>query len=282
MIDGQGAIDTGNAAPADGDATPSYTEGTGVFTDHFRSSVTEMAGKETKIYDTVPDIQTLVKNHTELSSAMGGKLEDFVSQNGYFKVPGAEATDEERAAFRVAMNVPESADKYDFKLADLPEGMERDMELIDTFRDVFHTANISSEQAQPLVAAYETLQQQRQAAVQQAQDTKFNEAVTEYQKEYSTDQITTNTKQALEAVTQLMGPGDPELVETMKEIGLYENPTDLSLWRQINVSPKQVKMWTLAGTKILGGPVPKSEGDGDKGSQEAAAKELYPNSPGLH
>lgn len=51
----------------------------------------------------------------------GGETETPAVPEGYFKVPGDDATDEDRAAFRAAIGVPEKAEAY-FEGLDLPEG----------------------------------------------------------------------------------------------------------------------------------------------------------------
>lgn len=51
----------------------------------------------------------------------GGETEAPAVPEGYLKVPGDDATDEDRAAFRAAIGVPEKAEAY-FEGLELPEG----------------------------------------------------------------------------------------------------------------------------------------------------------------
>lgn len=51
----------------------------------------------------------------------GGDTEAPAIPEGYFKVPGEDATDEDRAAYRAAIGVPETAEGY-LEGLDLPEG----------------------------------------------------------------------------------------------------------------------------------------------------------------
>lgn len=74
-------------------------------------------------------------------------LETRLGSDKRIEIPGEDATDEQRAAFRAAIGVPESADGYTF---DVPKGWEADMALIGKLREVAFASNtpLSSWQAQ--------------------------------------------------------------------------------------------------------------------------------------
>jgi hypothetical protein len=56
--------------------------------------------------------QEIIKSHIELEKMMGKKTE------GMIKLPGKDATPEDIAAYRTAIGVPESADKYELAIPD--------------------------------------------------------------------------------------------------------------------------------------------------------------------
>lgn len=80
----------------------------------------EIAGDDEKLYkhlERTPDLKTLHK-----------RLEDSqkeLKDSGRIKVPGKDATDQDRTAFNQALGVPEKADDYKIKL-DLPDGVTLD------------------------------------------------------------------------------------------------------------------------------------------------------------
>src|SRR5690606_33274637 len=62
-------------------------------------------------------------------------------QDGMVKLPGANATEEDIAAWRAATGVPESPDAYDIKVPEkLPEGIDFKPETLTAFREFAHKA----------------------------------------------------------------------------------------------------------------------------------------------
>ncbi len=76
--------------------------------------------------------------YMELESAAGTMV----------KVPGADATQEERDAFKVKISgAPDSPDKYELGTYDLPDGFSVNDEFAQGFRDLAHTLHLSPEEA---------------------------------------------------------------------------------------------------------------------------------------
>ena len=70
--------------------------------------------------------------------------------DGYIKVPGEDAPDEEVAAYRERMGIPEAHDDYEFSLPEgvaIPNGMEVTAERQEAFAEFAHEAGLSQEQA---------------------------------------------------------------------------------------------------------------------------------------
>lgn len=81
---------------------------------------------------------------TELEGKLAGTIPKL-SEN---------ATDEEKAAYRLAMGVPETPEAYDLPRPDLPKGVEYNEPLEKWFRNTAHKAGISAEQAKTLFNDY--------------------------------------------------------------------------------------------------------------------------------
>ena len=72
--------------------------------------------------------------------------------DGMVKMPGADATADELAAWNKSLGVPESADKYDIKAPEnLPDGVEFQDGTLQAFREFAHKNGITNAQAQALI-----------------------------------------------------------------------------------------------------------------------------------
>ena len=92
------------------------------------------ADKSLARYKDLPDF---VKGHKELEKQFSSGA----------RIPGPDATDEERSAFYNKLGRPESPDKYEIKFA---EGTPVDDALLGAFRGVAHKLGLSQTQAQAL------------------------------------------------------------------------------------------------------------------------------------
>jgi hypothetical protein len=115
---------------------------------HTRPEFTEAKGIER--FKTVPD----------LAKAYRG-LEVKLSQQG-LRVPGEGASDEEVAAYRKAIGVPDDVKGYDFKPKEIPEGVTYDEKRAGEMAALFHKHGV------PLKVAQELVEQQFQYEVANA------------------------------------------------------------------------------------------------------------------
>lgn len=71
--------------------------------------------------------------------------------DGYVKLPGEDASDEEIAAYREKVGIPEAADGYEFTLPEhvqIPQGIEVTAERQDAFAEFAHEAGLTKQQAE--------------------------------------------------------------------------------------------------------------------------------------
>lgn len=94
------------------------------------------------------DLATKHGEATKKVSELEGRLKDALF------IPGDKATDQERAAFYGKLGRPETADKYDLKRPDLPQGMTYDEAGEKWFRDMAHQLGLSQAQAAALYDAH--------------------------------------------------------------------------------------------------------------------------------
>jgi hypothetical protein len=100
----------------------------------------------------------VAKAYTELEKKMGSAI----------KIPGSDAKPEELDQFYSKLGRPESPDKYEFKLPDLPEGIGHDEEMQAAFKSMAHKAGLSPRQAQILMDEYSAVQLKRITEFQNA------------------------------------------------------------------------------------------------------------------
>jgi hypothetical protein len=172
------------------------------------------------------------------------------------------ATDEDKAAFRAALGVPESPDKYEFERPTMPDGIPYNEPLEQWFRNEAHKAGISGEAAKSLyngfnnfsLAFLQSLEQQRTAtldagmkALKEEWGGKFDEKVA-----------------IVKEVQKAIGLADPGMKEILSERNL-ENDPRLIKWL-LNIAPSY-----LSDSAPLGRP----GGGGATGDLDEQAKAFY-------
>ena len=150
-------------------------------------------------------------------------------QNKGIKLPGTDATDEDRAAYRTAIGVPDNPDGYQLERPTLPEGMSYDEATEAAYRQWAHAANLSPAQATGIYNSWnetqaETFKQQLAARTQQAADTR-QALVTELGGQDKYDAAVTRAHRAVTAfglgklITEKGLQSDPEVVKAAIQLG---------------------------------------------------------------
>ena len=111
----------------------------------------------------------LLKGAANLVNFAGKKVEGVI-------VPNEGSSPEEIAEYKKAIGVPETATAYDLRPENMPEGMDWDAGLAETWQGAFHEAGISQEQAQQLSQAYSDI---TNTQLQQANETLAASAASE-------------------------------------------------------------------------------------------------------
>lgn len=124
----------------------------------------------------------------QVAKALADAKSYIRSNKSGVNIPGDDATEEEIAEFRKAMNIPETADDYEVSWADGAEPTEADKAILETFADSMHKANATPGQLQAAVDWYndqlKNLNQQRLEARYNAQVETQSELKAEWGGEY--------------------------------------------------------------------------------------------------
>lgn len=158
-------------------------------------------------------------------------------QGAIFK-PGKDAKPEEVAAYRQALGVPDSPDKYDFPKA---EGVEHNEQMTTWARGVFHKYGVPQEAAAGITQEWDSFMQAMGASMQEANDAAAAQAVktaeealrTEWKQDF--DKNLELTKRGYAAFDKLV-PGFTELlqsVESAKGVKLGNDPRMSKMFKVI-------------------------------------------------
>ncbi len=153
---------------------------------------------------------------------------------GYIKLPGEDASDEDRAAFAKAMGVPDSAEGYDITLPEeFTEGRD---DYVGSIRDIAHAVGLSPAQAQKLaeydynakVEAGVAAEENRKTFLQQqAKDTK---AALEKEHGDKTAEVVRVANRSLHHF------GGKELVNVLAEAGVLNEIAVLNAFHKAGLS----------------------------------------------
>ena len=140
---GQGSMGDMGAGGAGGESTPGFTNPDGTFSDGWLDRLPEEyadAKPTLSKYQSLPD---LAKAHFHLQKKLG---------NPGIQVPTDKSGPDEIAAYRKAVGVPESADKYELLPEQMPEGVQANPELLKPYAEIAHRHNIPTAAMKELVA----------------------------------------------------------------------------------------------------------------------------------
>lgn len=97
-----------------------------------------------KLWDSVKDIPTLLKNYAEAQKYNIGAV----------RIPGKDAKPEEIDAYRRKLGRPETSDGYKLELPELPGGLSWSDDMLAGFKKWAYDAGLSTQQAQTLLNGY--------------------------------------------------------------------------------------------------------------------------------
>ena len=262
----------------------------GVFEDSFRTDILPGAigdeHKGTKLFDDVPDVQTLCKRFADTKASHDKKLENIIQK------PADDATEEVKTAYRTelatASGAPDTAAGYEFfKPEKLPEGMEYDTAVEDKYRAFFAEHKVPKVTAMALskifaetaISNFETLiETDRQAAATKADEEQkaFDEGCTSLKTAWPGDKLATNARISLAAINKF---GNEELIKNLKEAKMYENAADLAAWKKAGVSLDTLQLFHKVALETLDANALGGEAGSRDGTPSISekARKMYPN-----
>lgn len=254
----------------------------GTFTADFLAQLPTLAGdehKDTKAFDNIKSVPTLVKAYADSMSLRGKRLENVIQK------PAEDASDEQKAEYRTQLLTAlsggvEKAEEYALtaKPEDWPEGLPFDAKLMEEYQNFFLEKKWPVGMAQELVSKYHEILLQRVDEQLKAEEKLFNEQVDARKADWKGDALTKNTRTAAKAVLQFASTELKELVQKEK---LLDTPTDFDKWRNVFISPDQVAVWYNIGKAMRSDEHVGDEGGGHEtgGSDKKKAYEKVYDHP---
>lgn len=216
------------------------------------------------------DLQTNERLTSFKSIGEMGKafLESEGKLSGAVFVPGEDASDEQKAAYREKMGIPATPDKYTIaKPEGLPEGIEYSKEAEGAYKQFAHDNGLTNKQAASLHGWYHDLIKTGYAQQQQTEKQALDAAINTLKDEWKGDAFKANTELATRVFTKFGGEEAQKFIETTKVNGLPlgDHPVFLKIFANIG---KVVSDDSAMGDRST---------KGHEMSDEDKAKQRFPN-----
>ena len=246
----------------------------GKFTDSFNPSLIGDDYKDSKAFESIPDIVSLLKAHVDTKAMVGRKMEGVIQR------PDENATEEQKADYRTSLlkelGVPERAGDYVFAR---PEGMPEELintDLENSAKEFLHSKNVPSDIASDIVNWY---YQTQHKAIQDRladEDKQFKEACGALDKKWTGDARVKNNRLAFKAIMLL---ASDELKQKLVEAKINDDVANHDKWRALGFSPEQRQVWQRMGEMVkadeaitdMGGPVE----EGNVTGEQKAINKIY-------
>lgn len=195
----------------------------------------------------------------------GKTLAELRSDEKVLRIPGEDASDEEKTAFYQKLGRPETADKYTItKPEGLPDDVPYEPSIEPWFKDVSYKLNLSAKQAEGLYNEYWNFVKGGSEANKKAVEASVNAL----KDEWKGDKFKTNTAIATRAWKELGKGHDAFLEKIVDGIKLGDHPEFLKWYHEIGL-----KMLPDSGHI---GNEDRGSGEGDQ-TEETIADKMFPS-----
>ena len=250
----------------------------GVFTEAFTEALPGFLGeehKDSKDFDDIKDIGTLVKRFADNRKMVGKKLDNVIQR------PAADATDDKKAEFRnvllTELGAPETVEGYVFDKPQLPDGMDYSDETEKTFKELFHKLRVPADVAKQLTTAYNEMQVARFTTERDSAQVEFDKESGQLKLDWPGELFSKNARIAYKALQEFMGE---DALKAFDEAQIFDHASDLELWNKLGIGISQLRVWHNIGLKTLDAKHLTNEGGSDKTlSQYEQNKKRWPKTP---
>ena len=230
---------------------------------------------ETKCFDDMKDFPGLVKFAAETKSAYGKKLENVIQK------PAADASDEEKAAYRASLKTElgavKSGAEYEVTRPDLPKGMYYDEALEGKVRDLLAKAGVPKDEGKAIFDGFNNHQLARHKALAEAETRQIEADDNQLRADWPGDDMVVKPRLAFAAMQALGAEAFPKLWNGWKEAdgsqieglearlkkaAIFDSPGDLAKWRECGVDTSMLRLYSVIGERMKVGNVLTGDGLG--------------------
>lgn len=184
--------------------------------------------REEKTLSKYQSVGDLAKGHVHLSRMMGNSV----------KIPGEDATDDERNDFYTKLGRPETADKYEYERPDLPEGMAYDETSETAFKQLAHDQGLSQKQLGSILDFYNKFALDSQIDQKLKMDEAYFKGEASLQKEWGMKGYDRNVSIAQRAMKEF---GGPELEKLLTEDPRGSHPALIKAFYKMGLKSQEAR-----------------------------------------
>jgi len=222
----------------------------GKFTEDFSSSLLGDDYKDSKVFETTPDLQSLLKSHADTKSALGKQKEEILSNA--IQKPREGASDQERVDYRKVLQkelgAPEKPEDYEFpRLEGAPDGLSHSEDTEKVFRQVFFEEGIPVDVVKSIVDKFNKFQLAQFNARLEAEKVELEDAVKSLKNDWKGDNLVVNARLAHTAIKEF---ATEDLTRLINESKIYDDAGNLEKWNSLGFDPGQLRIWAKIGEKM--------------------------------
>ncbi len=227
-------------------------------------------GTPIKMFETTPNLGSLVKSFYDTKSAMGG----MVKAENVIRKPGENPSDDEVSAYmaeiHAAAGVPTEAQNYEFALGEgETEETLYNEEAITAYKDFAKENNVPADVFAGFVAINRKLAGAETTRINEAILTKETESIDKIKKEHPGEKLAITGKNVFATLSKF-NKNNPEFLAKMKEADVFNNPTDFQRWKNAGVTPQNFIAWASISQEMKISHSSDGEGGGAGGSDLAS------------
>ena len=214
-----------------------------------------------------PDMRKIAERFNTVGDVMKAISDFRKRESTSIRVPGADASDEDKAKFYRAIGVPETAEDYEFVMPEDREATDGDRAVQTIMADVFLSEGITAGQAKALNVAWNGIRTDAEAAILK-QDTAFAEKQDAELREEWRDDYKRNMVAVSRAAAQFLG-------DDFEEAKKIETKDGRFIFDHAMIVKMLAKVGREMGEGSLGPPMDTSERETIQDQIDALREKRY-------
>lgn len=250
----------------------------GTFAETFKAEAIAIAGEgfaDSKVFDDVPDVTTLVKNYAHTKTAFGKKLD------GVIQIPKDDASDEDKAAFQADLLTRAGASEKseDYVVPEI-EGVQQNEEFVNAMKAYAVESKMPVAMFNAFAGKYQEAQLAATKASLKDQQVQHETEFAELDKNpaWSGDKMVENGRIVFQAIMKF---GTEDLQSLVKDAKLNDDPGNHQKWLDAGFDVKQRQILLNIGNALLSPEVPENQ-ETDESNQNKGGERPIVGKDGIY